>query len=413
MPEQSIQRTLAEKIFIGLLCAVALVMPFHKVLPSPLLSLAALVAIFTGGLAAKRERLKNNRRIYLFALLYLIPLAGYLLSDNTHEAATDLQVKLSVLLIPLVLGAYIELKTKEVILILRCFVISCILFAIAAMVKAASDLYATGVNHFYYKDLVSFTFIHPSYIAMFEVFAVVLLLFKLFGQWKQLAFAVRMVHVVVILFLLLFIFLLASKMAILSLFVLLNFTIGLFAAPVYGKLKTFMLLLAINLAGLILIISLPKTRERFIMLFNYRDVGYANSTDSREEIWKSATEICMKHFFTGVGSGDAEQVLVDHYKENGFTKGVEERYNAHNQYLQVWIETGIGGLLLFLFILGWSVRQSLIARNYIWFCFLLLFIINIITESMLKTQSGVVFYAFFNTLLGLHSSRFERALTKS
>jgi O-antigen ligase len=107
----------------------------------------------------------------------------------------------------------------------------------------------------------------------------------------------------------------------------------------------------------------------------------------------------------GVGSGDAQQVLINQYAENGFTTGVEERYNAHNAYFQALVETGLPGMLFFLgFFLGclWLAWKD---KNYLWGAFLLLFMVNITTESMLKTQSGVVFFSFFNALLGLNSSR--------
>lgn len=413
-PNQSaIKRKIAEKLFIGLLCAVALVLPFHKVLPSPLLTLAAIIGIFSGNFPQKWKRLKSNRSILIFASLYLIALAGYLLSDNKPIAARDLQVKISIALIPVILGAYIDLTKREVMLIIRCFVISCFIFAVAALNKAAFDYFTTGVNHFFYTDLVEFTFIHPSYIAMFEVFAVIVLLFNLLKVWKQSSFKFKLLHISSILFLIFFIFLLSSKMAILSLFVLVSMILYISLAPVVGRFKTILILFAILITGLIVILSLPKTRERFLMLFSYNQVDYANSTDSREEIWKSGFQISGEHFFTGVGSGDAEQVLVDHYQANKFSKGVEERYNAHNQYLQIMIETGVFGLVLFLIVIIYSIRCALKYRDYLYFTFLLLFLINIFTESMLKTQSGVVFYAFFNSLLGLYFSRSTAVLTNS
>ena len=151
-PNQSaIKRNIAEKIFIGLLCAVALVLPFHKVLPSPLLTLAAIIGIFSGNFLQKWKRLKSNRSIFIFASLYLIALAGYLISENKPVAARDLQVKISIALIPIILGAYIDLTKREVMLIIRCFVISCFIFAVSALSKAAFDYFTTGVNHFFIR----------------------------------------------------------------------------------------------------------------------------------------------------------------------------------------------------------------------------------------------------------------------
>jgi O-antigen ligase len=123
-------------------------------------------------------------------------------------------------------------------------------------------------------------------------------------------------------------------------------------------------------------------------------------------------EVSKQHILTGVGTGDSEQVLVETYQENGFQKGVDERYNAHSQYLQVLVDAGIFSLLLMLAVFYFSLRRAIHHTNTLYLCFLLLFLINILTESMLKTQSGVVFYAFFNTLLGLHFSDKPQHVTK-
>jgi hypothetical protein len=38
-------------------------------------------------------------------------------------------------------------------------------------------------------------------------------------------------------------------------------------------------------------------------------------------------------------------------------------------------------------------------KDYIYFFFIILFSMNILVESMFENQAGVVFYAFFNSLL--------------
>ena len=42
--------------------------------------------------------------------------------------------------------------------------------------------------------------------------------------------------------------------------------------------------------------------------------------------------------------------------------------------------------------------KSLKTKDYLYSLFLILIAINFLTESMLETQSGVVFFAVFNTL---------------
>jgi len=74
------------------------------------------------------------------------------------------------------------------------------------------------------------------------------------------------------------------------------------------------------------------------------------------------------------------------------------RLNAHNQYLQTYIALGIPGALLLILMLvlpGWLAVRRI---HFIYFSFLAVFAFNILVESMLEVQAGVIYYAFFNSL---------------
>jgi len=49
--------------------------------------------------------------------------------------------------------------------------------------------------------------------------------------------------------------------------------------------------------------------------------------------------------------------------------------------------------------LAWPALIAFKRKDYIYFFFILLFAMSILTESMFENQAGVVFYAFFNALL--------------
>ena len=75
------------------------------------------------------------------------------------------------------------------------------------------------------------------------------------------------------------------------------------------------------------------------------------------------------------------------------------RLNAHDQYLQTYIALGIFGTLLLiinLLVPGWFAIRRI---HFIYFSFLAVFAFNILFESMLEVQAGVIYYGFFNALL--------------
>jgi O-antigen ligase len=77
----------------------------------------------------------------------------------------------------------------------------------------------------------------------------------------------------------------------------------------------------------------------------------------------------------------------------------DENYNPHNQYLQVAVEIGILGLMLFLVLLGMIFSYAIKWKNSLLFLICGNLAFNCIFESMLQRQSGIVFYTFLILLL--------------
>lgn len=397
--------TVIQKVVLIIWLLMVLTIPFHKVLSSPLLILSFIIILFSGNYRAKWQYITTHKRWMMFAALYLLVVYAYLRSADKQEALRDMNVKLYLLLIPVFMAIFGQVQQRTIQLFLRAFVFACAVFGIVALGLAAYDMIITGENHFYYKYLVDFTFIHPSYIAMFMVFAMIVLAGHIITSYQQLSRNNVLQLLMLIAFFMLFVLLLTAKIAIASMFLALTIAFFIWGRMYIGWKRTTLIAVAGNLVLFLAMMALPYTRQRMLMLLHYNEVNYTNSVDSREEIWKAVGQVAGNHLWMGVGSGNAQEVLNAQYAENGFTTGVEERYNAHNAYLQVLVETGLPGLIVFLSFLIACLWLAWKDRNYLWIAFLLLYMINITTESMLKTQSGVVFFSFFNALLGLNSGR--------
>ena len=400
-----LRRNIPEKVVFGMICFIAMLIPFHKTLASPVLLLSFIAILFSLNYAYKLERLLANKRYLFFASIFLLFVFGYFFSEDKHTAYRDLEVKFYLLAIPVFYVLIQPFTIKERKLVSTLYVISCLLFILVAFSIAFYDFLVLGENHFYYKELLAFTYLHPSYAGMFQAFAAVLIVMHLLTNWFEIPKKWRFIYLALLAIITLFIFLLTAKMAIASIFILLSVAFYLLGKQILGKSKTIFIIVLGNVVAIAIMLSLPYTRERLKLLFTYNEVSYENSVNSRQEIWKAAIEVAQNNWLVGTGTGDAEEELIAAYQRNNFQLGVDEKYNAHNQYLQILVETGIVGLLLFIAYLIWCLRLAIRSRNHLYLVFLLLWMVNITTESMLETQSGVVFFSFFNVLLAMDYSR--------
>ena len=110
-------------------------------------------------------------------------------------------------------------------------------------------------------------------------------------------------------------------------------------------------------------------------------------------------------FWTGFGLDASYSKIADkgiHYNlflGNETQEGYQTK-NFHNQYVQIFAELGIFGLLLLLAMLLLSIRNAMKSKNFIQIAFSVLIISLFLTESFLWRQRGITFfilmYCIFN-----------------
>jgi O-antigen ligase len=121
--------------------------------------------------------------------------------------------------------------------------------------------------------------------------------------------------------------------------------------------------------------------------------------DIRVTIWKSAWEVIKKNPVTGVGTGNASTELKNEFIKKGYTEGLYDSLNAHNQFLEIQLENGIIGLVVFLVLLGYGLHIAISGNNYFLLAYIIMTVIFFIFESMLNRLAGVMFFPFFMFLL--------------
>lgn len=347
----------------------------------------------------------------LFISLYVLYAIGLIYSENLDFGLFDLETKLSLLIFPLIFFSSENFNKMQLQSILKAFTYGCVASSIICFGYAlyqyfhvkyllANNIWAWnyGIN-FFLKDRLSI-WMHPGYRAMYFVMGLAFI--YLFRKKEQhLSFLEKyLIPIILAVFVLLF----NSKAGILSLLIL-----GIYIGwQLIFKEKKIKLAAAGMAVSILLFLSLYFAAPEFAIRINNVFNAFSEKVDVRKSeestatrmaLWDAAKTVIAENFLAGTGTGDVKDALMKEYSKEGMTFAIKENLNTHNQFLQTFAALGIIGFLslcaslLIPFFMEWK------KRNYIYVVFILIIIINFLTESMLETQAGMVFYAFFNSLL--------------
>jgi O-antigen ligase len=405
-------RQINKQIYNYLLAGLAFFIPVNDRIAALLIVLIGLNWIAEFNFREKFQLLLSSRQrilILLFAVFYLIYLIGTIYSANLYGqegAFFDLEIKLSFLFFPLIFSTMDSehFSDSNISKILSAFVFGCFLTTLI-LVYSAIDKYLQNaeISNFFYTGLSSSH--HPSYLAMFFSLAVIYVAHKLVNE-HQVKKPIRFLFILAVIILETMIVLLSSKAGIIGMItIFLAYMIFIFIRKEKKYWLQILLVVALFTSFMLLTLFSAPTYKRFFEAEkalghnNYLKKDSEASTEVRLLVWKSALEVIRQHPFAGVGTGDVKQELMKKYSEKGYQLALAEKLNAHNQYLQTYIATGILGFLILA--IGLILPGILaVRRNQIMYLvFVLLIGFHILVESMLERQAGVVFYAFFNGLL--------------
>jgi len=133
---------------------------------------------------------------------------------------------------------------------------------------------------------------------------------------------------------------------------------------------------------------------------NYKNNGNPSkhSVAQRFEFWKTSTCIIKANFWFGVGTGDMNIAFEEQYAK--MHSRLEKKYQlrSHNQYLSIFVGFGLIGFVWFIFFLIYPPVVTKKMFDYFYFVFFIIAILSMLTEDTIESQTGVMFFAFFNSL---------------
>ncbi|MFN4298720.1 MAG: O-antigen ligase family protein [Thermaurantimonas sp.] len=397
-------------LFFGILIPASMILPENTTALVLVLFLLTTFWLFIN----KKILFSFDRYHIPFIALYLVYFISSFYSENVEEAKQKLAIKVPLVFLPFVMNLYLKNVDQNVkFKILRNLVI---LFALSTPYFLSVGLYRSlksGSLYYTYPEtgeIIStyFTYvglsewvIHPAYLSIWVGSVFILSLFLLLNNYKKIFYVIASLSLFTLLILL------QSRMNILAFLALFFITFVFYLIRKYSfKLNLFILLGIAMLGSTLYRIAPESIKGRFSDLSSLKynieaetfQEGF-NGITIRLAEWKCALQEIAKRPFFGSGIGDARFDLENSYLRNNFKYGYREKFNAHNQFIETTIATGLLGLTALLGIFVYSIFYSyhckkwhaLLVLLYIFLCFL--------TESYLERQWGVVFFSFIIPLL--------------
>ncbi len=413
-----------------LTCLTALLIPVYP----NILALAIGLLILNWLIAPKliKQGFKNILHPVPLALIsfYVLYLLGMLYTSNMKTGLETIETKFSFLILPFVFACYPQVARNNLNTYLKLFIYGCALNSLMCLgwatycfikpvyVDLYGVLYDLGGDNFYYSQLSKF--FHPSYISMYCVFALFALLYLESKEALKLNFRKEgILWSSIMILLILFILLLSSKAGWIGLF---GFAAYFFLQLLKSKkiIQGIIILAALSTSFYFLNISytlrfstrIPKlaTITETIKGSDAENKKVTTSTDgsgSRILVWKAAVGIIKENFWTGMGTGDAKDKMLETYKERGMLSEYENKLNSHNQFLNTFIALGITGFISLVLCLVIPAYYSFKEKYFLFFAFVAIAGLNFLFESMLERQAGVIYFAFFYSLLYFNLNRFK------
>jgi O-antigen ligase len=392
--------SLLNKLIINLIYLNAAILLLPDKL-KPILIFLLFISVIFRYFKLKKKPVLQNRKYVASILFFIILVVSCFYSQDTFNAVKKVETSLSLIIFPTIF--YFIAGDKEIInyktltIVKKVFIFSVLTFLLISFSYffATEPYYTFKSTLVHYSNLVnirvSMYLIHPIYLSIFVGVAIIFCL-QIINESNS---KKNRLFIISLLLLIVFMAILSKKGPILSFIPLgIFFLLKNTNKKVYYLIPFFLILI-------VSIIYLPKYKgiNNFVELNNLvnNQNEQNSSTGIRLQIYDCSIEQIIKSPVFGYGIGDASNVLNECYeKKNPIL--LEKNYNSHNQFLSIYLSTGIIGFVAFIYFLVFIIKVANKKDTQILFLLVLYFCFNMFTENILEREDGVILVSFLLSL---------------
>lgn len=331
--------------------------------------------------------LKKVMKSIVLSFPFFISAIGCFYSENKIEGFKYLLTTIPFLLFPITFFYY-QLDKKKIEWLLNYFVLSVLLFTIFGFLKAFW-FFNNNLGEFYFYDKFALLLNkHSTYFSLLIVLSIVILL----NNWIE-KNKFKLGEVFIFIVFVIALYMLSVRISFIAL--LFGITILLF----FKTSKRIFFCGTIILTFLISIVFISPNMHKRFQKSNF-DNGKIDDSSFRFKHWEAVIETVKdESLFFGIGTKGDNKRLIENYKKRGLTAAYERGYNAHNQFLEFFLNQGLVGLVFFILCNILIIKFLINDSNYLGLCFFSVFIIYMLTESILMRHSGIISYTLFLSVL--------------
>lgn len=355
------------------------------------------------------------RNFYMttYTLFFLLQITALIYTNDVAAGLKHIQVKSALLFIPLCFYCcdYINhsrfRKLMTVYIAMLIIVISWCL--VTAFIKYR--FYHEPITVFFYHSLVSSLGHHA---VQFSILVFAALIYLLQSADDGIYIVNRIIHFIIVVYLIGSILLLSSKLVII-------FTAGYLFYYLFTTIKkitstritiAIAIITGLLFASIIFFTDNPISRRfsdimhgniSIVEQESFTPANYFNGVQFRLLQWRFVKEILQenKAWVFGVSPGDAQNLLNQKYIATHMYTGAPGRpglgylgYNTHNEFLESLLQTGIIGLLCFILICFEMIKMAIRQKHRLLWAITILLIAYAFNESVFETQYGLIIFIF-------------------
>lgn len=330
----------------------------------------------------------GQQPLVIFSFCYLFLLLGFFYSDNIHHLFERLQIKLPLLLYPLICPSIGRLSVSQKRMIT--------LTAIGVMLGSVIGILINYVLHF---DLINQLYLEskimpgPIHHIRFSLLTVFTIYLCYYCVQQPIGKAAQIALTVIAIFFIIFLHIYSVRSGLLSLYVVISILLVNYAIKTRNVKHLLIAIVSITIiAGGSILLSptlknkISNTTTDVNVYHNQEDPNF-NSLATRMASYKVAMDIFKENIWFGCGQGDLKDKNDALFRKDYPT--VLTPIIPHNQFIYYLAATGIIGVLIFTvsFLAPlWSRRNF--RNEFILICYIIL-LVAFQFEPMLETQLGV------------------------